>query len=114
DRDVEWGDEHEGHAPDPSEATDGAVATVRGGVLGYESPAATLDTPGADTVPSTAAVADAVGAVADTVGELTGADETSERPVEGAFLGQPFFDATLGHPVWWGGTEWVDATGAAV
>jgi hypothetical protein len=29
-------------------------------------------------------------------------------------LGQPYFDTTIGRPVWYNGTEWVDATGASV
>jgi hypothetical protein len=38
---------------------------------------------------------------------------TAERPTTVA-LGFMFFDTTLGHPVWWDGTNWVDATGATV
>lgn len=38
---------------------------------------------------------------------------TANRPTVGLFVGRPYFDTTLGHPVWWDGTEWVDATGAA-
>lgn len=29
-------------------------------------------------------------------------------------VGWCYFDTTLGHPVWWDGSQWVDATGAAV
>ena len=37
---------------------------------------------------------------------------TDERPT-GADLriGRMYFDTTLGTPIWWAGTEWVDATG---
>ena len=28
--------------------------------------------------------------------------------------GEDFFDETLGKPIWWNGTDWVDATGATV
>ena len=28
--------------------------------------------------------------------------------------GQPYFDTTLGKPIWWSGSTWVDATGTAV
>jgi hypothetical protein len=38
---------------------------------------------------------------------------TAERPTTAA-LGYMFFDTTLGHPVWWDGTNWVDATGVTV
>jgi hypothetical protein len=38
---------------------------------------------------------------------------TAERPTTVA-LGYMFFDTTLGHPVWWDGTNWVDATGVTV
>lgn len=29
-------------------------------------------------------------------------------------LYQQYFDTTLGYPVWWNGTNWVNATGATV
>jgi hypothetical protein len=38
---------------------------------------------------------------------------TAERPVVQLFIGQMFFDVTLGVPVWWQGGHWVDASGAA-
>lgn len=37
---------------------------------------------------------------------------TSARPTARP-VGQQFFDTTLGKPVWWNGTAWVDATGTA-
>lgn len=42
---------------------------------------------------------------------LSGA--TAARPSSPAFVGQSFFDTTLGKPVFWNGTGWVDATGAS-
>lgn len=30
------------------------------------------------------------------------------------YVGQWFFDTNLGYPIWWNGTDWVDATGTAV
>jgi hypothetical protein len=36
---------------------------------------------------------------------------TSARPTA-SFVGQPYFDTTLGCPVWWNGTGWVNASGA--
>lgn len=37
---------------------------------------------------------------------------TASRPT-GSILGQYFFDTTIGKPVWWSGSTWVDATGSA-
>jgi hypothetical protein len=37
---------------------------------------------------------------------------TANRPTTGRWVGQPYFDTTLGYPVWFDGTQWVDATGA--
>lgn len=44
---------------------------------------------------------------------------TANRPTKGVQLGQFYFDATLGYPVWAKtfdstGVTWVDATGATV
>lgn len=38
---------------------------------------------------------------------------TAERPVA-SFIGFSFFDTSLGFPVFWDGTDWVDATGSVV
>jgi len=40
--------------------------------------------------------------------------ETVNRPTTGRVVGQPFFDTTLGIPIWWKGAVWVDATGGTV
>ena len=41
--------------------------------------------------------------------------ETSERPELGhREIGEPFFDRTLGKPIYWNGAAWVDANGTAV
>lgn len=42
-----------------------------------------------------------------------GSGTTSQRPTSGLFIGGYYFDTTLGWPVWWNGTTWVNATGAA-
>ena len=43
---------------------------------------------------------------------------TANRPISTAILptpiGQFYFDTTLGFPIWWNGTDWVDATGTVV
>lgn len=36
---------------------------------------------------------------------------SSERPVTGRYVHMSWFDSTLGKPVWWNGTAWVDAAG---
>lgn len=42
-----------------------------------------------------------------------GFDTTANRPASPT-SGEPFFDSTLGIPIWWNGANWVDATGATV
>lgn len=37
---------------------------------------------------------------------------TAGRPT-GSVLGQFYFDTTIGKPIWWSGSTWVDATGSA-
>ena len=39
---------------------------------------------------------------------------TASRPTQELVVGQPYFDATLGIPIWWNGTDWVDSTGVVV
>ena len=39
------------------------------------------------------------------------AGESTERPSVNRQIGQCFFDRTLGKPIWWKGSYWVDATG---
>jgi hypothetical protein len=36
---------------------------------------------------------------------------TADRPTQNLQVGQFYFDTTLGYPVWYDGTDWVDATG---
>lgn len=38
---------------------------------------------------------------------------TPNRPVA-PIIGQNYFDMTLGRPIWWNGTDWVDATGTKI
>jgi hypothetical protein len=42
------------------------------------------------------------------------AGTTATRPINKIQLGQIYFDTTLGIPIWWDGTNWVDATGTVV
>jgi hypothetical protein len=39
---------------------------------------------------------------------------TANRPTERREVGQYYFDTTLGIPIWYDGTNWVDATGGTV
>ena len=39
---------------------------------------------------------------------------TADRPTERLLIGQYYFDTTLGIPIWYDGTDWVDATGTVV
>ena len=39
---------------------------------------------------------------------------TTQRPIENLLVGQQFFDTTLGIPIWWTGTKWINASGTAV
>lgn len=43
---------------------------------------------------------------------LTASGPTAARPATPAFVGQPYFDSTLGYLVWWNGATWVNAAGA--
>jgi len=39
---------------------------------------------------------------------------TVNRPTANQQIGQFYFDTTLGYPIWWNGTKWVNASGTAV
>jgi hypothetical protein len=39
---------------------------------------------------------------------------TAQRPTTRLWIGRPYFDTTVGHIIHYDGTQWVDATGAAV
>ena len=39
---------------------------------------------------------------------------TTQRPTVKLLTGQRFFDTTLGYPIWWNGSKWVNASGTAV
>ena len=39
---------------------------------------------------------------------------TAQRPITALLAGQQFFDTTLGIPIWWTGTKWVNASGTTV
>ena len=39
---------------------------------------------------------------------------TADRPTSNKYIGLTYFDTTLGKPVYWSGSNWVDATGTTV
>ena len=39
---------------------------------------------------------------------------SANRPTQNLYVGLSCFDTTLGKPIWWNGTAWVDATGTPV
>ena len=39
---------------------------------------------------------------------------TSGRPTINLAIGQYYFDSTLGIPIWWNGTKWINASGTTV
>jgi hypothetical protein len=39
---------------------------------------------------------------------------TADRPTQVLQIGQQYFDTTLGYPIWYDGTDWVDASGTVV
>ncbi|WP_079709876.1 hypothetical protein [Paraliobacillus ryukyuensis] len=39
---------------------------------------------------------------------------TGDRPTENVVIGSQFFDRTIGKPIWWTGSDWVDSTGTTV
>lgn len=39
---------------------------------------------------------------------------SNERPTTDLYAGNSYYDTTLGKPIWWTGSAWVDATGATV
>jgi hypothetical protein len=40
--------------------------------------------------------------------------KTTQRPTANQQIGQQFFDTTLGYPIWWNGTKWVNYNGTVV
>lgn len=40
--------------------------------------------------------------------------ETASRPTEQLQVGQLYFDTDLGLPIWWNGSDWIDAAGTVV
>lgn len=49
----------------------------------------------------------------DQITVLTLSGTTGSRPTVTG-IAYPYFDTTLNKPIWWNGTNWVDATGTTV
>lgn len=58
-------------------------------------------------------ISDVTRTVADLNSFLPSAGNTAGRPASPS-AGREYFDTTLGKPIWYNGTAWVDATGSAV
>lgn len=43
--------------------------------------------------------------------DVTGSGTTANRPTSALYVGKFYFDLTLNIPVWYDGTQWVDAAG---
>jgi hypothetical protein len=39
---------------------------------------------------------------------------TAARPTKNLLVGQPYFDTTINRPIWWDGTNWINASGTVV
>jgi hypothetical protein len=39
---------------------------------------------------------------------------TADRPTEQLQIGQYYFDTTIGRPIWYNGTNWINAAGTVV
>jgi len=44
---------------------------------------------------------------------LQAAGPSGERPARNLYVGQSWFDTTLGRPIWWNGSGWIKADGSA-
>ena len=58
-----------------------------------------------------------LGKVRSYAGAVSDSGTTAQRPTAGLFVARPYFDTTLGKPIWLktvSPSVWVDATGASV
>jgi len=51
--------------------------------------------------------------VFDAILAQQGSGETANRPTRKLYVGRPYFDTTLGLPIWYDGSGWVKADGTA-
>lgn len=45
---------------------------------------------------------------------ITQSGTTANRPLKFLWIGRPYFDRSLGIPIWYSGTVWVNASGGIV
>jgi hypothetical protein len=45
---------------------------------------------------------------------VTQSGAVTARPTTGLWVGRPYFDTSLGIPIWWDGADWIDAAGNSV
>lgn len=50
----------------------------------------------------------------DLLNALTSSGTTVQRPTKNLYTGRTYFDTTLGIPIWYRGTVWVNASGGVV
>lgn len=48
------------------------------------------------------------------VNGLTSSGVTGDRPTTRLFVGRTYFDTTLGIPIWYDGTNWINSAGTTV
>lgn len=73
-----------------------------------------VSTPRSKSVQDDRALGTWVSLVSDLLTGSTQSGVTADRPTTGLYLGRQYFDTTLGYPIWYDGTNWVDATGSTV
>jgi hypothetical protein len=44
---------------------------------------------------------------------ITASGTTAQRPTKLLWVGRPYFDTTLGYPIWYDGSGWVKSDGTA-
>jgi hypothetical protein len=45
---------------------------------------------------------------------IPSAGTTASRPSTSLLVGQQYFDTTINRPIWWNGTNWINAAGTVV
>ncbi len=46
--------------------------------------------------------------------DLQSSGTTDNRPTKRLYVGRPFFDTSLGIPIWYNGVNWIDSSGGVV
>ena len=91
-------------------AQSGALAPVL-------APAGTIALAGPSTVPGAPLITpDAINMAVNTAlaTKVEAASGTTAARPTGLGVGTPYFDTTIGVPIWWNGTIWVNSAGGAI